>query len=48
MRSFLATYSLHSGQSGRLHITAACSCDAVQAALDALGDQLAVCRVRLA
>lgn len=38
MHPYSATYRLHSGQCGRLHILAACSFDALLAAMDALGD----------
>lgn len=45
MRPFACRYTLHNGTRGVLYMLAACSCDVVVAALDALGDQLHTCRV---
>lgn len=45
MRPFACRYTLHDGTRGMLYMLAACSCDVVVAALDALGDQLHTCRV---
>ncbi len=46
MHRFIATYRLRGGQCGRLHILAACSCDAVITAIDTFGEQLKACSVR--
>ncbi len=46
MKPYIASYRLHDGMRGRLHILAATSCDAVIAAIDAFGEQLKTCSVR--
>ncbi len=46
MKLYRATYTLRSGARGVLHVIAACSCDAIVAAIDAFGDALRTCSAR--
>ena len=46
MKHYIASYRLHSGRCGTLHVLATTSCDALIAAMDAFGDQLCHCSAR--
>jgi hypothetical protein len=46
MRSFLASYRLHDGRRGTLHVLATDSCDATSRALESLGQLCCALSVR--